>query len=637
MLKMSDMIGSHMVLQRDRENVIWGETKCGCMVTVIVRESADESREGMFERSVCADEKGTFEVVIPAMAAGGPYEIVIHDGTDEIILDDILFGDVFVLGGQSNMELPLGWIWDHVREELEKEENIRIRMIDLPKVYDFEREQDFITGAKWVSAKGEDLKAFSAVGYYAAREISERYEIPVGLIQTAVGGTPVKSWMSMETVHRLGYDSADLAECRDRAKIEAVMESELKREADWVQRAKDDFEKVSANVLTQKMVVPGFFEDPKMKQFCGSLCMKKTIVIDEADEGAAGKIVFGAVYDADTIYVNGVCVGETTFRYPPRFYELPSGVLKAGENEISVCMLVYRQNGGFMTGKGKEYKLVTENGTGYSLEGEWEYEIIREMEILPDMTFYQWKASGCYNSMICPLRKSTVKGVLFYQGESNCGRASTYEEEFGAMIGDWRKLWKDEQLGIVYVQLAGFSDGVLNTTATEWAQLRDAQLASEKINHAKMVQAYDLGEYNDLHPANKWDVGHRVALAAFELFYGEDFYEKGPQIESVVCEDAAAQVRFATKYALCQDKKMHDRNMGLEAGNMKKNEIIGFSWITKDATEKAVVATIAQDNTVLVPMPEGARELRYAWNDCPVANLYSSEGMPAVPFCHIVK
>lgn len=608
-MRISSLLSDGMVLQREQYNAIWGWTQPAASVHLEMEEYHTQTK---------ASEDGYFELVLPRMQAGGPWDIRLSDGQEERVFSDVLFGDVFLLGGQSNMELPLSWIWDGVGDELSGVSEDEIRMFDVPKEYDFVRERDILTAGKWVKATGCDLQAFSAVGFFAAREIRKSEQVPIGLLQTAVGGTPVKAWCSEETVRRLGYDGAELDVCKDKKMVEETISGELQREQDWWAEVLAPFSAGEEIVCDRKINLPGFFAG-ELQQYTGSLFLKKEIVLTEEDLKAEGKIklYLGAVIDADFVYVNGVKVGETAFRYPPRVYEVPKGLLSAGKNEIEIRMLVLRQNGGFMPGKA--YKLLLASGREISLEGEWDCALVRQMPILPETTFFQYKATGLYNGMLSPLKKQKIRGCFFYQGESNAEVAYRYEQEFSAMIADWRALWEEPTLPFIYVQLAGFADGKLPCRQTDWAHLRQAQLQAERNKNVRMVQAYDLGEYNDLHPFYKEEVGRRIALAARNLIYQKSDFAKGPVAKQLQWQEEYVTILFET------DKPLTVRN--------GDGEIAGFEIREASGEWKAAPAHLLSDDRVRIEITDRTQEIAYAWNNCPMeANLYAGSGMPAVPF-----
>lgn len=607
-MQISTVLGNGMVLQREVQNPVWGYTRPGEKVQLIIGEHHLETQ---------SDKDGYFEILLPSMKAGGPWEIRLWDTTGRYVFQDVLFGDVFLLGGQSNMELPLSWIWDQVKEELAEIRNEQIRMFDLPKEYDFLKKRELLTQGKWVSACGKDLLAFSAAGYYAAAEIHKKENIPIGLLQAAVGGTPVKAWVSEETIRRQGYYEEELERCRDEKWVENTIAFETEREQCWWNVAKASFEK---EIRYHDVInIPGFFTGD-LKKYIGSISLKKEFRLQEEDLQIDGivKLYLGAIVDADIVYINGIKVGDTTFRYPPRLYEVDKSVLHEGINEIVIHMFVMRENGGFMPDKA--YELVLPQGRHISLMGEWEAATVERMPYLPDMTFFQYAATGLYNGMLYPLRRQKIKGCFFYQGESNTGVADRYEQEFSAMIGEWRSLWNDPSLPFIYVQLAGFSDGILPSTQTDWAVLRSEQLKAEHNKNVCMVQAYDLGEYNDLHPFDKKGVGHRIALACDSLIYHNSVFFKGPCAVDFAWHRDFVEILFET-----------DTPLTVCDGT---DRVHGFQTVDETGRIRNVEAKLKSENEVRVDIDERVKVLMYAWNNYPgQANLYSGSHMPAVPFC----
>ncbi len=611
---LSALISDGMVLQRETENVIWGFAEAGRSIRLFLGSYQTEARAG---------EDGYFQVKLPQMPASGPWTLQLSDGEDFVTVRDVLFGDVFLLGGQSNMELPVARVMERFGEEIRHTVKPDIRMFEVPKEYAFGETRQEIEKGHWMKAAGEELQLFSAAGYFAAEELYEREHVPIGLLQTAVGGTPVKAWCCEETVRRLGYDVSDLAECKQEGYAKKVEQEEAKRaEAWWAEALAGDGKRSGTITL------PGFFSKTALDGFCGAVTLRKKFVLPEHVDWTKKEatLYLGALIDADFTYINGRKAGETAYRYPPRIYALPGGMLHAGENEIEIKMLVFTGEGAFMPGK--EYAICYTDGEKKKipLSGTWEYEIKKEMPKLPETTFFQYKAAGLYQGMLYPVRRWKLKGCFFYQGESNTGRPETYEEEFTAMIADWRALWGEPELPVIFVQLAGFSDGKEQTEGTNWAKLRDAQRrVAERTKETGMVQAYDLGEYNDLHPTDKKSVGKRLALAAEELVYGKNSAYRNTQVKQVNRLLGKVQVVFAP-----EETVLHIA----EKENGKK-ELCGFCRINADGKREKAAAQLAGNDVVEVYLPQDAQcvGISYAWNDCPLdANLYDACGLPIVPF-----
>ena len=629
MMRLSSLVSDGMILQRDVENSIWGYGEKGRTVEL--------SFENFQVKTICGDD-GYFELMIPEMPAGGPWEFRMTDGEEELVIHDVLFGDVFLLGGQSNMELPIERVMDRYADEILHTSEDEIRMFEVPKEYVFGEKRQELEKGCWIKAKGEELQLFSAVGYFAAKEIHDRERIPVGLLQTAVGGTPVKSWCSEETVTALGYDAAEIEECRQKGYPEATIKAEEERELWWRKEALKESGVDCATDSKGSFCIPGFFENTVLDQFYGGLRFTKTFVLDEKDEPEKGEAIlyFGAMIDADKILINGTLIGETEYQYPPRIYRIPEGILHAGENIIEVKLMVFRQEGGFVPGKVYELCFGSNLEKKVSLSGDWNYEIIHRMESLPQMTFFQYKACGLYQGMLYPIRRWKIKGCFFYQGESNTGRPETYEEEFGTMIEEWRTLWQMPDMPFIFVQLAGFSDGKLYTNGIQWARLREAQRKTAGLPYAMMVQAYDLGEYNDLHPTDKKTVGVRAALAAETLIYGRNVSYRNPELAAAIRNTGSIKFVFEPSgIVLHTEKRTPDLKEvpGVSLRQDKNEPVRGFDIICKDGSRKAVEGRLTGENTVEVSITEDAVGVSYAWNDCPwEANLYSDEELPVVPF-----
>ncbi len=613
-IRLSALIGDGMVLQRETENFIWGYATPGRDISLFL---------GAYQTAARVGEDGYFKLYLPQMQAGGPWEIRISDGEDSITIRDILFGDVFLLGGQSNMELPVARVMERFGDEIKNTVKRDIRMFEVPKEYAFGEKRAEIEKGQWIKAAGDELLLFSAAGYFAANELYEREHVPIGLLQTAVGGTPVKAWCCEETVKKLGYDVEDLAECKQEGYPKQVEQAEAKRAEMWWEEALAGNDKRSGTIE-----LPGFFRETALKGFCGALTLRKKIVLPEDIDWmkADATLYLGALIDADFAYINGKKVGETAYRYPPRIYEIPKDTLHAGENEIEVKMLVFNGEGGFMPGKEYEICYSDSGRKKVSLAGTWEYEIIKEMPELPETTFFQYKAAGLYQGMLYPVRNWKIKGCFFYQGESNTGRPETYEEEFTAMITDWRELFGKPDLPFIFVQLAGFADGKEHTDGTDWARLREEQrLTAEHVENAMMAQAYDLGEYNDLHPTDKKSVGRRIALAAEKIIYGKNIVCQGASVKKVNQMPDKVQVIFEP-----EETVLHT----VEKENGKKN-VFGFTWFKKDGSRVETSAELKEANIVEIQKPKDAAYvgISYAWNDCPLdANLYNEAELPVVPF-----
>ncbi len=615
-MRLSSLLSHGMVLQRGLNTRVWGTTQAGRPVTV--RFLGQEYR-------AVADEAGKWEIPLGNLEPGGPYEMELRAG-ESTVIRDILIGDVWLLGGQSNMELPVRRTLDLFAEEVRDVRESGIRMFAVPQQYDFHGPRDEIESGRWVSVTPADVLDFSAAGYFFARELHGRYGIPIGLIQTAVGGTPAEAWISEATLRELGGYEEELARCGDDAYVRGTMVAEAQRNENWHRELAEKDAGLKGTPWYAETVdvsgwreiqVPGLWDGTALGDFKGSVWLRKEFEIPEDWPAAEARLVLGTLVDADETYVNGVKVGSTGYKYPPRRYAIPPGTLHAGKNSIAVRLVVCQSTGGFVPDK--PYRLLLD-GRAVDLAGMWRYRIGGAAEPLAPMTFFQYKPAGVYNGMLHPLRRYAIKGVAFYQGESNTGNPAAYERVFTALIQDWRRLFGLGDLPFLYVQLANFTDGEKSRTSCRWAELREGQRRALKLANTAMAVTIDVGEHNDLHPQDKKTVGQRLALCARKLAYGEDgLVYSGPLFERKESRGRELWLYFS------------QTGGGLAA---RGGELKGFTICGEDGVFVPAKAAIAGDAVVVsaeeVPFP---RHARYAWTDNPAeANLYNREGLPASPF-----
>ena len=329
------------------------------------------------------------------------------------------------------------------------------------------------------------------------------------------------------------------------------------------------------------------------------------------------RLLLGRVVDSDRTYVNDKFVGSVSYQYPPRKYDLPENLLKAGKNTIVVRVINNVGRGGFLLDK--PYQLIAGNRT-IDLKGPWQYKLAATMEPLPGKTFIEWQPLGLYNGMIAPLLNYTIKGVIWYQGESNTARPHEYQKLFPALIADWRRQWNQGDFPFLYVQLANYMQAKDQPSESNWAELREAQLKTLSVPDTAMAVAIDIGEWNDVHPLDKEDVGKRLALGAQKVAYGDDtVVYSGPIYQSMEIEGNRITLAFTHVGS----------GLIAKGGKLKEFAIAGadkkFVWATaKIEGDKVIVRNDDIPNPVAV---------RYAWADNPEgANLYNKEGLPASPF-----
>lgn len=642
MIRLSSFFSDGLILQRDVENSVYGYTEAGSEVTVELKKYENKNEilglEGcvVFLNKTSAELNGYFEIILPKIEAGRNYEMRVSSVSatnsciDEVVIKDIAFGDVFLCGGQSNMQLQINRTLERYEEEIRNTHNEDIRFFTVPEKYNFHHVCEEIEGGNWVKATYPDIINLGATAYFSAKHIYENHRVPIGIYNTAIGGTPIKAWMSEESVRKLNLHVDEFEKCLDDEYIKNTIEIEFAEDLKWREEAYEPYEDEKFDVVEKGVIdLPGYFSG-SLENRCMSIRLTKKIYIDEewlnedSEDDYFYKLYLGAIIDSDKTYVNGVCVGDTGYLYPPRIYKLGKGVLKPGENIIEVRMVVFRNVGGFMPGM--DYKLWNKDGKEISLEGEWNYEVIKDMPYIENLTFFSYKPAGVFNGMIYPLRKQQVKAVLFYQGESNIEEYETYKTEFETAISDWRKIRNEEKLPFIYVQIAAFSEGKLDCGDLR-ARLADEQYKCLEVNDTAMVQAYDIGEYNELHPTNKNEVGRRISEAVEKLVYEKMPYVSGPVLTFEGKTDEGYVFTSSEELILSH---------GIDAKidkNRDEENICGFYYVKDGKRIKAEAIFAEGCKKILVKFKDGMDALSYAWSDSPAdANLYAKNRLPVIPF-----
>jgi sialate O-acetylesterase len=345
---------------------------------------------------------------------------------------------------------------------------------------------------------------------------------------------------------------------------------------------------------------------------------RKEVDVPAAMAGKPARLELGTIVDSDSVYINGQFAGTTGYQYPPRKYDLPATMLKAGRNVIVVRIINNGGRGGFTMDK--QYRLLAAGQT-LDLRGDWQYKLGATARPTPGSTTFQYMPGGLFNGMISPLLPYAVKGVIWFQGESNAGRPDDYEQLLTALIGDWRRHWQQPNMPFVYAQLANFMAPKDQPTESGWAALRDAQRRTLAVPHTGMAVALDLGEWNDIHPLNKEDVGKRLALAAQKVAYGDQkVVASGPLFQSMTVAGNKATLSFTSIGGGLVAKDGKPLRYFAVAGPDKK-----FVWAQARIEGNKVVVWNDQ-----VPVPV---TVRYAWADNPEgANLSNKEGLPASSF-----
>ncbi len=603
-IKLPRLVRDSMILQRDRKINIWGWAPAGERVRVTFNGKTYRSAAGS---------TGKWMLQLPSMKAGGPYTMEI-EGKNKIILHDVLIGDVWLCSGQSNMVHQMKLHSVRYADAVSGAHYPEIRQFWVPTLTDLQGPQDDLPAGYWKSANPEDVLEFSAVAYFFARDLYEKYRVPIGIINSSVGGTPIEAWTSEEGLKDFPSLVKTIEKNKDTAYINAL---DRRRMAN-----KPDKPKPAGKVGWRQIGVPGYWEDQGLKNLDGVVWYRKEIDVPASMTGKPAKIFLGRIVNADVLYINDKEVGNTTYEYPQRRYVLSADILKSGKNLFVVRVTNTSGKGGFVPDK--PYCLIAGSDT-VDLKGYWEYKVgevfvPRERSAGGFGFSAQNAPTALYNAMMAPLINYPIKGFLWYQGEANTGDAAGYAKLQPAMIADWRRKWKEGDIPFLYVQLPGFGDYNYLPSESGWAALREAQLQSLSVANTGMAVAIDLGEWNDIHPDRKRPVGDRLALAAEGIAYGENIVYSGPVYRSATISGGKIILSFThTGGGLVTGDGEEPQEFAI-AGADKK-----FAWANaKIEGEKVIV----WNDEITDP-----KYVRYAWADDPVnPNLYNREGLPASPF-----
>lgn len=525
-VKLPALISDGMVLQREQPIKVWGTADAGESVQVKFLKNATPTgvKGGKLKvaYTVTADANGRWTLTLPAMKPGGPYILQVND----IELKDILVGDVWLCSGQSNMELPVSRVTDMFRDEIAAYENTNIRQLKVPNIFNFHAPQaDLPDYVAWKPLTQENVMNFSALGYFFAKAMYEKNNIPVGLINSSWGGTPVEAWISEEGLKEFPKYINDKRQYEDDAYLKSIKQTEglsfyrwntslyrgdagLHEATPWYAANYNDKDWKTVDLFSTDWGTNG------LNPINGSHWFRKEVEVPQDWNGKEATLRLGCIVDADSVYVNGTFVGTVSYQYPPRIYTIPAGVLKAGKNTVTIRLISNNSYPHFV--KEKPYKIICGNEE-VSLQGEWKYRLGAPMPPAPGMMFFCYEPVCLYNAMIAPLQNYGIRGVLWYQGESNVDRRNEYAALLTAMIADWRSTFGNPELPFYIVELADFlsRDDVSGRQA--WAEMRKEQAKVAETNrNTRLIRNSDLGEWNDIHPLDKKTLGQRAAESALE-------------------------------------------------------------------------------------------------------------------------
>lgn len=627
-LRVPYFFGSDMVLQRQKPVKIWGSSSAKASFTV---EFMGQNKK------VKADRVGHWTVEFPAAEAGGPYEMKFNSDSS-FVFSNIMIGDVWFCSGQSNMEWKVMQTFNAPYE---------LRSADLPNIRSFTVTRQVSSSplantlpSQWQVCTPQHAAYFSAVAYFFAKEIHQREKIPIGIIHASWGGTFIEAWTGLESISphpdfTALADSFRLRRSTPRS-IEAK-EKKYSREYDeWKKKIQGLDPGYTGRWFSPEftpagwstLIAPGFWESQGLKDYDGIVWMRKEINVPASLAGKNLLLNLEVIDDYDITWFNGVEIGSMSWAPGRRIYAIPGKLVKEGKNLLAIRIEDNGGNGGFRSRNAADLRLQevveSDNPLIIPVSGEWLY----HSTIVPSHYLPKPEAPGSnripssiYNAMVAPFSSLAVKGILWYQGESNAGRAYQYRSLLPLMIRDWRKQFQRDDLPFLLVQIAAHGALTENPVENSWAALREAQAMTLSVPQTGMVVTIDVGDPYDVHPTNKQVVGKRLAAEARKLVYGEADLQTSPVYRSM-------QVK---------GNKVHIQFTNTATGLVTNGKLKGFAIAGAD--KKFVWADAAIEGREVVVWSDQVQQpvsVRYAWAGSPVesngANLYNAEGFPASPF-----
>ncbi|PSK81288.1 sialate O-acetylesterase [Prolixibacter denitrificans] len=615
-----------MVLQEGMEVPVWGWASPHEKVTVSIDGNTVKTR---------ADNDGKWQLKLPEMNAGGPYSMKIK-GNNTIVFENIMVGEVWVCSGQSNMEFPVDSIdqsyrgVNNYRKEMADADNYpEIRLFTVPRKIAQTPQKDMDDG-EWLECSSATVGDFSAVGYFFARDLYKKLGVPIGMICSSWGGTVAESWTSPETMANDSDFAPMLAALQklDLKKYKESKEAAIKAklgDLPTVDKGLVDGKAVWAapdfdDSAWKSMQLPGLWESRGYESIDGIAWFRKTIEISPEDAGKAAKLNLQKIDDSDQTWVNGIPVGKTMNAYDKnRHYDIPEGLLKTGKNVITV-RVEDTGGGGGIYGSANQLNLQID-GKNIPLAGDWKFKFgkIDTNAISLGPNDYP---TLLYNGMVSPIAGYGIKGVIWYQGESNADRPTQYQRIFPNLIKDWRMHWNEGDFPFLFVQLANYMAPAKEPGDSNWARLREAQTKTLALPNTGMAVAIDIGEGGNIHPKNKQSVGYRLSLPALKIAYNKDLVYSGPMYDYMDIDKSRV---FLTFNHVGDGLKVRDKY-----GYLK-----GFAVAGADKKFHWAKAVVVNPTTVVVFSSEVKNPVavRYGWADNPDdVNLYNSADLPASPF-----
>lgn len=637
------IFSEHMVLEKSAKTPIWGKASPGEAVTVKVGDQTATAKAG---------DDGLWKAVLDLSKSGpGPFVATVK-GNNEITINDVVVGEVWVASGQSNMEWVLSNTIDS-QKEIANSANPMLRQFRLTKNAVEKPTTEF--AGTWEVAGPETSGKFTAVGYYFGKELQKEIQQPVGLIYTNWGGTPSEAWTSPEAIASVPELQQSLDKQQAYAKefvgLKAKFVEDFKKWLADTGRADKPTpdvaaftgEKVAADGWAP-VTFPAKFTDADGKPLYGVTWLRREFDMPKTDKSIWLDV--GNVDGFEALYWNGKLIKENTFDSAisgRRTYSIPANEVKEGRNVLA--MRIYSPS--FQPTLQRDFVVSGATPAGPTVS-KVEYALAAPTADKPapkvpaQAQALQNTATYLFNGMINPILSYAISGAIWYQGESNAGRSYQYRTAFPLMITDWRKQWGQGDFPFYFVQLANYLAKDTAPMESGWAELREAQSMTLKLPNTGQAVIIDVGESDDIHPRNKQVVGDRLARIALAKDYGKkDLVYSGPVYKSMKVDGSKIRLTFdqiggglvAHEVPATYVKKSQTNETAPLVRNSPSSELEGFAicgedkkWVWAEAKIDGSEVVVWSDK---VPQPVA---VRYAWANNPTCNLYNKEGLPASPF-----
>jgi len=616
-LKLAGIFGNHMVIQQGINAPVWGTALPNSTVKVELAGTVSVAK---------ADPAGKWMIRMPVLEAGGPYEMKVT-GTNTIIFNDVMIGEVWLASGQSNMAMSVvSAEGDHFGKSAEEYTFPKIRLFTVPNKTAIVPVSD-IDSAAWKLCEPSSIKDFTAAGFYFARELYQHQKVAVGIISSSKGATNVEAWMSADILATIPeFRNKVLTTDRDEQKWNEFARKGI--EADQIREvlAKTATEGIKSGVHLpeyndsgwKKTLIPLDMPSLGLNGYWGFVWMRKHFELSSADTSSDLNIhlVLNSTYN--TVYCNGIEIAKNQNQLKPKNILIPKNLVHAGYNVIAIKMVVYWGSANLGLKGEDAFIEAGSNQEKISLGGEWLFNSKIE-PVLPQWQDYFNRDNVLFNARIAPIIPYGIKGVIWYQGENNIRKAALYQKLFPMLIEDWRIRWGLGYFPFLYVQLANYNARKDKPVEDDLAELREAQLFTLRYPNTGMVVTSDIGDANDIHPKDKLDVGKRLFLAALKVAYHENIVYSGPLYDSAKAEGSKMRLYFSS----------------VGSGLISKNgEVLKNFAMAGDDHQFYWANAVIVNNTVEVSCPSVPVPIavRYSWESNPDGNLYNKEGLPASPF-----